>query len=155
MARLLIQHRKYKFMDHKKLEKLFKDYEHAFDKLDIAAIAEHYADTFISAGPKGTIARDKKDFLSWAKQASDLYKSIGQKSAKILSKKIIPISNEYAMATVHWGVTFEKTGDEVIEFDVSYIVQQIGNDLNIILFITHQDEEEAMKKLGLKPEMIR
>ncbi len=142
-------------MDQKKLGKLFTEYEQAFNKLDIASIGQHNADTFISAGPKGTIARDKKDFLSWAKQASDLYKSIGQKSAKILSKKIIPISNEYAMATVHWGVTFEKTGDEVIEFDVSYIVQQIGNDLNIILFITHQDEEEAMKKLGLKPEMIK
>lgn len=88
-------------MDQKKLEKLFKDYEQAFNKLDIAAIAQHYADTFISAGPKGTIARDKKDFLSWAKQASDMYKSIGQKSARILNKKIIPISDEYAMVTVH------------------------------------------------------
>jgi hypothetical protein len=38
---------------------------------------------------------------------------------------------------------------------VSYIVQQIGNELKVILFITHQDEEEAMKKLGLKPEMIK
>ena len=142
-------------MDQKKLEKLFEEYEQAFNKLDIAAIGQHYADTFISAGPKGSIARDKKDFLDWAKQASDMYKSIGQKSAKILNKKIIPISDEYAMVTVHWGVTFEKTGDEVTEFDVSYIVQQIGNELKIILFITHQDEEEAMKKLGLKPEMIK
>lgn len=142
-------------MDHKKLEKLLNDYAHAFDKLDLAAIAEHYADTFISAGPKGTIARDKKDFLGWAKQASDMYKSVGQNSAKILSKKIIPISDQYAMVTVHWGVTFEKTGDEVTEFDVSYIVQQIGNETKVILFITHQDEEEAMKKLGLKPELIK
>jgi hypothetical protein len=138
-----------------KLEKLFSDYEKAFDKLDLKAIEKNYSDTFISAGPKGTIAQNKKQFSSWAEQAAEMYRSIRQNSAKIISKKITPISNEYAMVTVHWGVTFEKTGDEVTEFDVSYIVQDTGDNPEIILFITHQDEAEAMRKLGLKPEMVK
>ena len=53
------------------------------------------------------------------------------------------------MVTVHWGASFKKTGDEFIEFDVSYIVQETGDEPKIILFIAHQDEEEAMKELGL------
>jgi hypothetical protein len=53
------------------------------------------------------------------------------------------------MVKVHWGVTFRKTGGRVIEFDVSYLVQKIGPEPKIILFIAHQDEEEAMKELGL------
>jgi hypothetical protein len=53
------------------------------------------------------------------------------------------------MVTVHWGVTFQKTGDEPVEFDVSYIVSETGSEPKIILFVAHQDEEEAMKKLGL------
>jgi ketosteroid isomerase-like protein len=142
-------------MDRQKIEELFAEYENAFNKLDLKTIAQHYPDTFISAGPKGTIAQNKKEFESKAEQAADMYRSIGQNSAKILSKKITPISNEYCMVTVHWGVTFEKTGDEVVEFDVSYIVQQLNDELSIILFITHQDEAEAMKKLGLKPEEIK
>jgi len=141
-------------MDREKLEKLFSEYERAFDALDFKTIAKNYPDTFISAGPKGTVAQDKKDFLSKAAQASEMYRSIGQNSARILSKKITPISDQYCMVTVHWGVKFEKTGDELIEFDVSYIVQDIDDTLSIILFIAHQDEAEAMKKLGLKPEMI-
>jgi hypothetical protein len=60
-----------------------------------------------------------------------------------------PISDQYSMVKVHWGVTFRKTGDRVIEFDVSYLVQNIGPEPKIILFIAHQDEEEAMKELGL------
>jgi hypothetical protein len=142
-------------MNTSKLEKLFSDYEKAADKLDLKSITKNYPDTFISAGPKGTIAQNKAEFNSKAEQAAEMYRSIGQTSMKIISKKITPISNEYTMVTVHWGATFKKTGDEVTEFDVSYIVQDIGDDPKIILFITHQDEAEAMKKLGLKPEMVK
>ena len=52
------------------------------------------------------------------------------------------------MVTVHWGVTFGKTGDEMTEFDVTYIIQETGAEPKIIMFITHQDEQEAIKKLG-------
>ena len=37
----------------------------------------------------------------------------------------------------------------MIEFDVSYLVQKIGPEPEIILFIAHEDEEQAMKELGL------
>lgn len=142
-------------MDRQKIEELFAEYENAFAQLDIATIAKRYSDTFISAGPKGVIAQSKKEFESKAEQAAEMYRSIGQKSGKILSKKITAISNEYCIVTVHWGLTFEKTGDELVEFDVSYIVQQIDDKLSIIMFITHEDEAEAMKKLGLKPENVQ
>lgn len=135
-----------------KLDKLFEDYEIAFDRLDVASIAKNYADTFMSAGPKGTIAQDKKEFIQKAEEASGFYKSIGQKEAKILSKEVIHISNEYCLVTVHWATTFEKTGDEWIQFDVSYLVSEINEEMKIILFISHEDEEEAMKKLGLLPQ---
>lgn len=138
-----------KVMDSSKLEKLFAAYEKAFNELDVKTNAAFFADTFISAGPRGIIAQSKKDFLQKAEQASAFYKMVGQTSAKVISRNTIPISNEYAMVTVHWGVTFKKTGDELIEFDVSYIVYQREDEPRIILFIAHQDEEQAMKKLGL------
>lgn len=136
-------------MNKEDLEKLFTEYEKAFSILDTRKIAEFFADTFMSAGPKGTIAQSKKEYLEKSEQASEFYRSIGQNSAKIISKNFIPISNQYTMANIHWGVTFKKTGDDLIEFDVSYIVSEAGNEPEIILFISHQDEEEAMKALGL------
>lgn len=83
------------------LEKLFSEYEKAFNDLDVKKNAAFFADTFISAGPKGTIAQGKKEFLQKAEQASSFYKSVGQTSAKIISKSIIPISDQYSMVTVH------------------------------------------------------
>ena len=38
-----------------------------------------------------------------------------------------------------------------MEFDISYIVFESEEDPKIILFISHEDEETAMKKLGVLP----
>lgn len=37
-----------------------------------------------------------------------------------------------------------------MEFDVSYLVKRVGEKAEIILFIAHQDEQQAMKELHLK-----
>lgn len=138
-------------MKKEKLEKLFNQYEKAFDKLDLKAISKFYADTLISAGPKGTISETKKQYEERAEDFANYYRGIGFTSGKILSKKFAPISDDYTMATIHWGVTFEKTGDKPVEFDISYIVQETGNEPKIILFITHTDEQDTIKELGLQP----
>lgn len=140
-------------MSREQLDTLFKQYEEAFNKLDLKAIASYYADTFISAGPKGTISQNKKEFTEKAEQAASFYRSVGQKSARIVSKRVMPISNDYSMVVVRWGITFERTGSRQIEFDVTYIIQESGSEPRIILFISHEDEEVAMKKLGLQPKM--
>ena len=97
---------------------------------------------------------DGSRFVEKAEEAAGFYRSIGQKSARIISKEVIHISNEYCLVTVHWSVIFEKTGEQPVEFDVSYLVQEIQDEMKIILFISHEDEMEAMKKLGLKPEAL-
>ena len=136
-------------MSRDQLDTLFKEYETAFDKLDVKTISGYCADSFISAGPKGSITQSRKDYVKKAEQATKFYKSIGRNSAKIISKRVMPICNDYSMVVVRWGITFDKTGNKLIEFDTSYIIQEIGNEPKIILLISHEDEEEAMKKLAL------
>ena len=138
-------------MSRDQLDTLFKDYETAFDKLDLKTISGYCADSFISAGPKGSIAQSKKEYEKKAEQVIQFYRSVGRKSARIISKRVMPICNEYSMVVVRWGVTFEKMGTKQVEFDVSYIVQETDIDPKIILLISHEDEGAAMKKLGLQP----
>jgi len=137
-------------MSRDQLDTLFKEYEAAFDKLDVKTISGYCADSFISAGPKGSITQSRKDYEKKAEQATKFYKSIGRNSAKIISKRVMPICNDYSMVVVRWGVTFDKTGNKLIEFDTSYIIQETGSEPKIILLISHEDEEVAMKKLGLQ-----
>jgi hypothetical protein len=139
-------------MSRDQLDNLFKEYETAFDQLDLKKISGYCADNFISAGPGGSIARSKKEYEKKAEQAIKFYKSIGRKSARIVSKRVMPICNEYSMVVVRWGLTFEKTGARLIEFDISYIIQETDIDPRIILLISHEDEEAAIKKLGVQPQ---
>jgi hypothetical protein len=130
------------------LQKLFDAYEKAYSALDLETTATFFADTFISAGPKGTLAQSKKDFGRWAKEAADFYRKMGLVSGKILSTKELSLAEHHVLVTVHWGVWFHKTGETPIEFDVSYMVDKTGPDPKIVMFVAHQDEEEAMKKLA-------
>ncbi len=84
-----------------------------------------------------------------ASKAAEFYRNIGQTSAKILSIDETMISNGYSMVKVHWGVTFKKTKSKLIEFDVTYFIQKTDWEPKIIMFIAHEDEEKAMKELGL------
>jgi len=84
-----------------------------------------------------------------AHQAAEFYKSVGQEYAKILSMEELPMSDHYTLVKVHWGARFKKTGAQLIEFDVSYLLQKTGPEPKIILFIAHQDEQKAMRELGL------
>jgi hypothetical protein len=144
---------KYQCMSREQLDILFKQYETSFDKLDLKTVSGYCADAFMSAGPKGTIATTKKEFAEKAKQAVSFYRSVGRKSAKIISKRVMPICDTYTMVVIRWGITFEKTGSKLIEFDITYIVQETGIDPKIILLISHEDEEKAMQKLGLQSKV--
>lgn len=131
------------------IQELFATYEHAFSALDVARQADLFADSFLSAGPRGVIAGSKPQFMQMAEHAAAFYKSLGLSSAKILSMEETPISNEYSFVRVHWAVTFQKTGMKTVEFDVTYVVQLMDEEPKIILFITHQDEQQAMQELGV------
>ncbi len=131
------------------IKKLFAEYEKAFNALDVEKQVPLFAEHFISAGLRGSIALRRDEFARMAGEAAKFYRSVGQTSAKILSMEETAISSEYSMVKVHWGVTFEKTGKKLIEFDVTYFIQKTGPEPRIIMFITHQDEEKAIKELGL------
>ena len=131
------------------IEELFREYEQALNALDVEKQVPMFAEHFISAGPQGSIAQSRDEFAKKARQAADYYKSVGQTSARILSMDETVISNEYSMVKVHWGATFKKTGDKLVEFDVTYFIQNPDTNPKIIMFIAHQDEEKAMKELGV------
>jgi hypothetical protein len=135
------------------VKRLFADYEKAFAALDIEKQVPLFAESFLSAGPKGTIAQSRKELASMAKKAAAFYRKVGQTGAKMVSITETPISDQYSFVDVHWAATFEKLGDKSVEFDVTYVLQKTDPDApKIILFIAHQDEEQAMRDLGLVSE---
>lgn len=132
----------------KRIEALFADYGKSFSALEMRRIAGLYAEQFIAAGPNGVISQGREVFLDNADKAAEFYRSVGQESAELLSARETWFGDFYVMVTVHWGARFKALPD-LVEFDVSYLVQLTDETPKIILFISHEDEQEAMAKLGL------
>jgi hypothetical protein len=131
-----------------RLEKLFDGYGKSFSALDMRRVANLYSKDFVAAGPKGVISQSREQFLANADKAAEFYRSVGQKSAEMKSAKENWFGDKYVMVTIHWAVTFESL-PKPAEFDVSYLVQLTDEEPKIILFISHEDEQETMQKLGL------
>lgn len=131
-----------------RIEALFKDYGKAFSAMEMRRIAGLYGKDFVAAGPKGVISQSREEFLNNADKAAEFYRSVGQESAEIVSAKESWFSENYVMVTIHWAAKF-KTLARPVEFDVSYLVQLTDDEPKIILFISHEDEQEVMKKLGV------
>jgi hypothetical protein len=134
------------------LTALFAEYEKAFSSLDLERSASFYAESFIAADPNGSkVFKNDARFRAEGEQQGTFYKRIGMTSARIISLAETPISRQYSLVKVHWGATSEKTADTLIEFDVSYLVQQTGDKPKIILYVSHEDEQRALTELGLIP----
>ena len=132
----------------KRIKELFEDYGEAFSALALQKTAKLYAEDFIAAGPKGVISNTRDEFVKNADKAAEFYRSVGQERAEIKSIRETWFSENYVMVTIHWAAHF-KSLDKPVEFDVSYLVQLTDTKPKIILFISHEDEEEVMKELGL------
>lgn len=132
------------------IEKLFKEYEKAIADLDVQKTVEYFTEPFILAGPRGVTSPTKADFVELSSQAVELYKAIGRTSAKILSIEETPITSEFSLVKTRWGLTFKKTGDQVIESDITFLVKT-SREPKIVMFIDHQDGEKVYQDLGLIP----
>jgi len=69
------------------IKKLFAEYEKALNALNVEKQVPFFAQHFISAGPKGSIALGRDEFAKMASKAAEFYRSVVQTSAKILSRE--------------------------------------------------------------------
>lgn len=118
---------------------------------DIEGTVNAYADSFVEASPTGiNSARNDEHFKEAIPKAYEFYKSIGTKSMKIVSKEITVLDEYHSMVKIHWKATYtRKDGqEEVILFDVIYILQHNENTPKIFAYITG-DERRTLSKRGL------
>ena len=122
-------------------------------RLDVEATAKAFADSFVGANPNGVMCGTNdaglRDVIS---KGFEFYRSIGTKSMKIASLTTTPLDECHAMVRVHWEAFYKKKdgSDEVIDFDVIYLLQTTGDGPKIFAYITG-DEQKVYKERGLLP----
>lgn len=132
------------------LKPFFEAYSEASMNPDPAILASHYADAFMAAGPMGSAAfKNDKQFLAWLSQVHEFNQQVGMQRPEIVSIRETPIGDHHAFATVEWSAKFEKTGDERICFEISYLLRILEGKPLILAYVTHKDQEDVMKARGV------
>jgi hypothetical protein len=137
-------------MDSSGLEQFFRDYGRAAMGDDPAAIAAFYAESFLVAGPQGSATFPNDDqFLAWLRRLHDFNRQAGMLSMEPVAVAGTAVAPGYDLARVTWGARFQKTGDELIRFAITYIIRHTDQGPKLIAYISHEDQEEAMRAHGL------
>lgn len=109
-----------------------------------------YAPTFIVGGPHGSqaFANDVR-FVEWLRQVATFNRQHGMRGLTPRSIRDTPLSPLHTLATVTWGARFEQTGERIIEFEISYLLEKVADDWRILSYISSSDQDAAMTKEGL------
>ncbi len=64
------------------IEKLFAEYERAFNALEVEKQVPFFAEHFISAGSRGSIAQGRDEFARMASKAAEFYRASARRRLK-------------------------------------------------------------------------
>jgi hypothetical protein len=120
-------------------------------EIDIDATVQAFADCFIGATPHGVQCGNNDDRIRETMlQGFAFYRSIGTRSMVITSLKTTPLDEWHSLVSVDWKAEYRKRdgSETVIEFEVIYLVQVIGETPKIFGYITG-DEQKAYQEHGL------
>lgn len=132
------------------LEDRFKRYALVSLGPDPEQLAEFYDTSFLAAGPKGSAAfTNDEAFRRWLREVHDFNVSSGMTSMAVGATSAITVGGGFTLATVEWVATFQRTGDTPIRFNISYLLRESESGPRIAAYISHEDQEEAMRASGL------
>jgi hypothetical protein len=76
-------------------------------------------------------------------------RAAGMTGLAVIAIEALPLTDQFIIATVEWGATFEKTGDEQVRFKITYILQDQDGAGKILGYLSHEDQMDAMRAKGL------
>jgi hypothetical protein len=113
-------------------------------------LAEFYDQSFLVAGPKGGAAfRNDAAFLDWLRQVHDYNVKTGMASMAAEDVDPVRVSADYSLVAVRWAARFQKSGNSPVRFTISYLLRETESGYKIVAYVSHEDQEEAMRAHGL------
>ena len=133
------------------VREFFVKYEKANSTSDLSGIGSLYAETFMFAGPNGTQAVRKEDFLKVVPKMKAHYASMGISQTELHSMEMSTLNSKYVLATVVWRIKFRDSPEKrYVDASATYVlVRGEGDALCIVFQLDHQDLASVVK--GLQP----
>ena len=127
----------------------FEAYAKANSALDVAAMGDLYAETFLFAVRNTAKPVRKEDFLKIVPRMKGHCASLGLTGTRLSSVETTELGSGYALAKVRWAMTLRTSNGLVKTFDTfaTYLVQRDDHDrLSILFQLDHQDLAAVVKQ---------
>jgi ketosteroid isomerase-like protein len=128
----------------------FERFQRAMASLDIAAIGNFYADTFMFGGPNGVQSVNKADFLKVVPGMKAHFASMGLSETRLQSFEAAHLDSRYLLSKTAWKMTVQDAagGSRSVGAFATYILQRKDADAFSIVFqLDHQDLATAIRRI--------
>ena len=134
-----------------RVKAFFDEYERTIGASDPAAIAAQYGEPFLFAGPHGTQAVNRDDFVKVLPKRQGFFKSVGLRSTTVVGLEETRVDDRCVLVKARWRMQFEPTSARACHVDVSatYLLQQQPDGLRIVFQLDHDDLTKRVHELGL------
>jgi ketosteroid isomerase-like protein len=130
------------------LNKFFTDYGNAAFEPD--KIAEFYGDFAVASTPSFVgCLKGEKEIMDAFENIAEYQKKTGLISMKPDHIEAVELDVLHVLAKVRWTALFDKTRDQPVNFDVTYLLRREKDRPRILLYIAHQDEAKMREELGI------
>jgi hypothetical protein len=136
------------------IRQFFQKYEEGANTFDPDLVTSQFAEVFIGGGPNGVFdGQNDERFREAIPQRKAFMEQIGFKRARIESLDETVLDGHYSMVAVQWRMTFQQEPDRVqdAEFEILYFLFIRNEQPKVVMYISHDDEEETMREMGLLP----
>ena len=142
-------------MDHptNAIERFFKSLEDQTVMGNISAVAEHFAEAFLAAGPNGAKIAQRAAFVQALPERKQLFDKLGCRSRSLVSLETTALDARYVMAKTRWLFTFARDGQQAQDVFANsiYIVDTGEEPFQIILYLSSQDLPRLLSERGVLP----
>lgn len=138
------------------VKQLFERYERMFNQAlageaDMDEVVSCYATAFVAASPAGVMVGHNDEALkSVMEQGYARYRAIGTQRMWVIGLRFTPLDGLHGVAHVTWGSLYRRDDDQDvrIDFEVHYLVQDLGGQLSIFGWVSG-DEQAVLREHGL------
>ena len=134
-----------------RVKTFFDQYERNIGGSDPAVIAAQYGESFVFAGPQGTQAVKRDDFVKVLPKRQGFFKSVGLRSSTIVALEETRVDDSCVLVKAQWRLRFEPAAMPASDVDVSamYLLQQDPDGIRIVFQRDYDDLTKRVRDLGL------
>jgi hypothetical protein len=137
-----------------RVKTFFEQYELNIGGSDPAVIAAQYGESFVFAGPQGTQAVKRDDFVKVLPKRQAFFKSVGLQSSRVVALEEASVDDCCVLVKAQWRLRFEPAAMSASDLDVSaiYLLQQYPDGFRIVFQRDYDDLTKRVQELGLVPK---